>query len=147
TVERFSKPTNFWRRYGDELTRSERVRIVRDVPVVHIQLAGDGNAVDWIEVAAPDGRRTKLRGRSYVLALGGLETTRLLLASNNVCPSGIVNHSGHLGRNYMSHLCATSVTISFAGPPDGIAYDYVQDDEGIYVRRRLWLSEAAQREF
>ena len=47
----------------------------------------------------------------------------------------------------MSHLCATSGTISFAGPPDGIAYDYAQDAEGIYVRRRLWLTEKAQRDF
>jgi choline dehydrogenase-like flavoprotein len=147
TVERFSKPTNFWRRYGDELTRSDRVRIVKNAPVVHIQLTGDGNAVDWIEVAAPDGSRTKLRGVSYVLALGGLETTRLLLASNDVQPGGIGNHSDHLGRNYMSHLCATSGTISFTGPPDGIAYDYARDAEGIYVRRRLWLTEKAQRDF
>ena len=147
TVERFSKPTNFWRRYGEELTRSDRVRIVRDAPVAHIQLTGDGNSVDWIEVAAPDGSRTTVRGRSYVLALGGLETTRLLLASNDLRQAGIGNDSDHLGRNYMSHLCATSGTISFAGPPDGVAYDYAQDDEGIYVRRRLWLSEAAQREF
>jgi hypothetical protein len=147
TVERFSKPTNFWRRYGEELTRSDRVRIVKDAPVVHIQLAADGNSVDWIEVASPDGSRTKVRGRSYVLALGGLETTRLLLASNDVRQAGIGNDSDHLGRNYMSHLCATSGTISFAGPPDGVAYDYARDAEGIYVRRRLWLTERAQRDF
>jgi choline dehydrogenase-like flavoprotein len=147
TVERFSKPTNFWRRYGDELTRSAKVKIVKDAPVVHIQLAEDGRSVDWIEVASPDGTRLKVLGRSYVLALGGLETTRLLLASNDVRPAGIGNHSDHLGRNYMSHLCATAGTISFAGPPDGVAYDYARDDEGIYVRRRLWLTERAQRDF
>jgi choline dehydrogenase-like flavoprotein len=147
TVERFSKPTNFWRRYGKELTRSAQVRIVKGAPVVHIQLTEDGKSVDWVEVASPDGTRTKLRGRSYVLALGGLETTRLLLASNDMRPAGVGNDSDHLGRNYMSHLCATSGTISFAGPPDGIAYDYEQDAEGIYVRRRLWLTEKAQRDF
>ena len=147
TIERFSKPTNFWRRYGEEFTRSGRVRVVKDAPVAHIQLTVDGNSVDWIEVAGPDGSRTKIRGRSYVLALGGLETTRLLLASNNVRSAGVGNHGDHLGRNYMSHLCATSGTISFAGPPDGIAYDYAQDAEGIYVRRRLWLTERAQRDF
>lgn len=147
TIERFSKPTNFWRRYGEELTRSDRVKIVKDAPALHIQLAANGNSVDWIEVAAPDGGRIKVRGRSYVLALGGLETTRLLLASNDVRPAGIGNDSDHLGRNYMSHLCATAGTISFAGSPDGVAYDYARDDEGIYVRRRLWLTEKAQRDF
>jgi choline dehydrogenase-like flavoprotein len=147
TIERFSMPTNFWRRYGEELTRAPNVRIVKDAPVVHIQLAADGNSADWIEVASPDGSRNRVRGRSYVLALGGLETTRLLLASNDVRPSGIGNDSDHLGRNYMSHLCATSGTISFAGPPDRVAHDYALDPDGIYVRRRLWLTEKAQRDF
>ncbi|HEY6632990.1 MAG TPA: GMC family oxidoreductase [Rhizobiaceae bacterium] len=147
TIERFSKPTNFWRRYGEELARSERVRVVKDAPVVYVQLTRDGNSVDWIEVAARDGSRLKVQGRSYVLALGGLETTRLLLACNDVASAGIGNHADRLGRNYMSHLCATAGTISFAGPPEGVAYDYARDSDGIYVRRRLWLTETAQRDF
>ncbi len=147
TIERFSKPTNFWRRYGEDLTRMPNVRIVKDAPAIRIQLTSDGNAVDAIEVAGPDGGRLAIRGRSYVLALGGLETTRLMLASDDVRPDGIGNESGQLGRNYMSHLCATVGTISFAGPPDRIAYDYAQDADGIYVRRRLWLTEKAQRDF
>lgn len=147
TVERFSKPTNFWRRYGAELAHSPDVRVVKDAPVVHIRLSQDGGSVEWVEVAGPDGSRNKVRASAYVLALGGLETTRLLLASNDVRPAGIGNHSGHLGRNYMSHLCATAGTISFAGPPDAIAYDYARDADGVYVRRRLWLTEKAQRDF
>lgn len=146
TVERFSKPTNFWRRYGAALTSMPNVRIVKDAPVVAIRLAPDGGVVEAIEVAEPDGNRFTVRGRSYVLALGGLETTRLLLASNDVRPHGVGNDSGQLGRNYMSHLCATVGTISFAGPPENIAYDYARDAQGIYVRRRLWLTEKAQRE-
>ena len=147
TIERFSKPTNFWRRYGEELTRLPNVRIVKEAPAVHIQLTRNGSAVESVEIATPDGGRIKVRGRSYVLALGGLETTRLMLASNDVRPGGIGNDSDQLGRNYMSHLCATVGTISFVGPPDGVAYDYAQDADGIYVRRRLWLSEKAQRDF
>jgi len=147
TIERFSKPTNFWRRYGEDLTRMPNVRIVKHAPVVHIQLASDGKSVDWVEVAEPGGSRLRVHGRSFVLALGGLETTRLLLASNDVQSAGIGNDHDLLGRNYMSHLCATVGTVSFAGPPDRIAYDYAQDPDGIYVRRRLWLTEKAQRDF
>ena len=146
TVERFSRPTNFWRRYGAELARSERAKVFRNAPVTRIQLAADGNSVEWLDVAGPDGARRRITARTYVLALGGLETTRLLLASNDVRPDGIGNDSGQLGRNYMSHLCETVGTVTFAGPPEGIAYDYVQDREGIYLRRRLWLTDRAQRE-
>jgi len=147
TVERFSKPTNFWRRYGEELRNAPNVIVVKDTPVTRVQLARDGNSVAHVEVSAPDGKRVAVRGDSFVLALGGLETTRLMLASSDVRPDGVGNDSGHLGRNYMSHLCATVGTLSFNGPPDGIAYDYARDDDGIYVRRRLWLTEQAQREF
>jgi choline dehydrogenase-like flavoprotein len=147
TVERFSKPTNFWRRYGAALTSMPNVRVVKDAPVVKIRLAPDGGAVEAIEVAEPDGSRFTVRGRSYVLALGGLETTRLMLASNDSRPDGVGNDSGQLGRNYMSHLCATVGTISFTGSPESIAYDYAKDAGGIYVRRRLWLTEKAQHEF
>ncbi len=147
TIERFSKPTNFWRRYGDDLVRAPNVRIVKDAAAVQVQLRSDGNAVDWLDVAGPDGVRAKVRGGAYVLALGGLETTRLLLASNDVMPAGIGNAADQLGRNYMSHLSATVGTVCFAGPPNGVAHDYARDGDGIYVRRRLWLTEQAQREF
>ena len=38
--------------------------------------------------------------------MGGLETTRLLLASNDVLPGGVGGGSDQLGRYYMSHLAA-----------------------------------------
>ena len=147
TIERFSRPTNFWRRYGAELETSENAAVFLDSPATRIQLNRDGKTIDGIEVAGPDGTRKTVRGSRYVLALGGLETTRLLLASNDVRPDGIGNERGHLGRNYMSHLCTTAGAITFSGPPDKVAYDYARDDGGIYVRRRLWLTEKAQREF
>lgn len=147
TIERFSKPTNFWRRYGDELARMPNVRIVKEAPAVHIQLGPDADEVMAIEVAEPDGSRFLVPGRTFVLALGGLETTRLMLVSDDICPEGVGNDHDQVGRYYMSHLCATVGTVSFAGPPERIAYDYDRDADGIYLRRRLWLTEKAQRDF
>ena len=147
TVERFSKPTNFWRRHGEALTRAGDVSVFLNASVTAVRLRADGGAVDRIEVTMPDGARHDVRARRYVLALGGLETTRLLLASNDVKPAGIGNDHDHLGRNYMSHLCTTAGHIAFAAGRRDIAYDYERDGEGIYLRRRLWLNEAAQREF
>ena len=146
TIERFSKPTNFWRRYGAELETLRTCHDLQDSPATRIQLNRDGKSVDGIEVAGPDGSAEEVRGPRYVLALGGLETTRLLLASNDVRPDGIGNDSGHLGRNYMSHLCTTAGAITFSGPPDS-RLRLCPDADGIYVRRRLWLTEKAQREF
>jgi nucleoside-diphosphate-sugar epimerase/choline dehydrogenase-like flavoprotein len=144
TVERFSRPTDFWARYGPALTASD-VRVVIEAAVTAIRLSPDGSQVDHLEVRGGDTVR-RVRARTYVLATGGLETARLLLASNDVLPAGIGNAGGWLGRGYMCHLAATFGEVRFTGPPRSIGFDYERDPDGIYIRRRIALTEAAQRE-
>lgn len=143
-LERFSKPTDFWRRFGGDLTQAENVNVVMNAPVTGVRLTADGSAVDHVEVASPDGARLQIRGRRVVVAMGGLESVRLLLASNDVRPAGVGNDNDQLGRNYMSHLAATSGTVTFSGPADSIRWNYQKDADGIYVRRRLAISGDAQ---
>ncbi len=143
TVERFSRPTDFWARCGKSLA-SNGVRVIAESPVTAIRLGPDGRHVDHIEVREGDERR-KLRARTYVLAMGGLETARLLMASNDVLAAGIGNGGGWLGRGYMCHLAATFGEVRLSGPPRTIGYGYERDSDGIYLRRRIALSEAAQR--
>lgn len=142
-VERFSKPTDFWRRYGEDLRASPHATIALNASVTGVRLRADGGAVDHIEVVDAKGRRRKVTARRYVLAAGGLETVRLLLASNDVKPAGIGNDHDQLGRGYMSHTAATSGYVTFNAPP---AFDYERDGEGIYLRRRLWITGETQRQ-
>ncbi|MBB2964905.1 GMC oxidoreductase [Methylobacterium sp. R2-1] len=147
TIERFSKPTNVWRRHGRALTQAPDVHLVLNATVTAMRLRPDARTVSHLEVRGPDGTERRVRARATVLALGALETARLLLASNDVRTAGIGNEHDHVGRNYMSHLCTTAGTLTFAGRGTDIAYDYERDADGIYVRRRLWLNEEAQRTF
>lgn len=142
-LERFSKPTNFWSRLGDDLTASPRVQVLLNAAVTGMRLGPDGVSVDHAETVDRLGVKRRITARRYVLAAGGLETVRLLLASNDVKPGGIGNDHDQLGRYYMSHTAATSGYVTFNSPP---AFDYERDAEGVYVRRRLWITEAAQRE-
>ena len=144
TIERFSRPTNFWTRYGRELTAATNVRIVTRAPVTAIRLTPEGDRVDHLEVRGP-GTTWPVRARAYVLAAGGLETARLLLASDDVLPDGPGNTGGWLGRGYMCHLAASFGTAHFTGPARSIGFDYERDAEGIYIRRRLAPTPAAQR--
>lgn len=146
TIERFSRPTNFWTRYGEQLTRAANVRVITHAPVTAVRLAHDGNSVDHLEVATPNGTRWPVRARAYVLAAGGLETARLLLASDDVVRHGPGNAGGWLGRGYMCHLAATFGMAHFTGAPNSIGFDYERDAEGIYIRRRLAPTPAAQRQ-
>jgi nucleoside-diphosphate-sugar epimerase/choline dehydrogenase-like flavoprotein len=144
TVERFSRPTDFWTRYGERLARGG-VRVMSGAAVTAVRLNAGGDHVDHLEVRCGDVLR-RVRAGTYVLAMGGLETTRLLMASNDVLPDGIGNAGGWLGRGYMCHLAATFGEVTLSGPPRSIGFDYQRDAEGIYLRRRIALTEAAQRE-
>lgn len=145
-LERFSRPTNFWTRFGAALTAATDVHLAVDTPALAVRLAADGSTVDHLEVAAAGGGRQRLSARRYVLALGGLETVRLLLASRDVKPAGVGNDHDQLGRYYMTHLAAAAGRIAFSGPPSAVLHNYERDADGTYVRRRLAIRAEAQRD-
>ena len=145
TVERFSRPTHFWRRYGTALTSARNVDVVSEAAVTAIRLTPAGDHVDHVVVHRRNGVTRRARARQYVLAMGGLETTRLLLASNDILPEGIGNAGGWLGRGYMCHLAGNFGEVRFHGDPRAIGFDYERDVDGIYTRRRLAVSAEAQR--
>jgi choline dehydrogenase-like flavoprotein len=143
-LERFSRPTDFWRRFGAQIAAAPRAGLIKNAAVTAVRLTPDGRQVDHLDLRDPEGAAFPLRARRYVLAAGGLESVRLLLASNDVMPDGVGGGSGALGRYYMSHLAATAGRIVFNRPQD-VAFDYETDIDGIYVRRRIALTSAAQR--
>jgi choline dehydrogenase-like flavoprotein len=145
TIERFSRPTDFWKRFGAELASSSYVHVLPQTRLAAIKLEPNGANVRAVVVIDKCGRRIEARASNYVLALGGLETTRALLTSNDVKPAGIGNDFDQLGRYYMSHLCTNGGIVDFSPSAASLACDYDRDKEGIYVRRRLWLTEKAQR--
>ena len=81
----------------------ERVRVYLGANVTRIALEGDGQSVSSLDARTLDGKKITVRGAVYVLATGGIENVRLLLASNDVQASGIGNHSDWLGRCFQGH--------------------------------------------
>ena len=98
TIERFSRPTDFWKRFSDELSSSPRVHILPETRLAEIKLQRDGATVRGVVVIDKARRRLEARASNYVLALGGLETTRVLLTSRAVRPAGIGNDFDQLDR-------------------------------------------------
>ena len=145
TLERFSIPTDFGARYHARLAHSGNVRLLLHASVVALRTSPDGGAVDRLDVVGPGGRRLVVRAGQVVLALGGLETPRLLLASRGEYegghPDGIGNAHGQVGRHYMCHVAGTLGTLRPAAPA---WHGYDVSDDGVYCRRRLALTPAAQ---
>jgi choline dehydrogenase-like flavoprotein len=145
-LERSSRPTDFAKAYGQELERAPNIRLLLRAPVTAIRLGEAGRHVASVDLRDAAGRPFTIAPREVVVANGGLETVRLLLASRDVHPHGIGNHHDVLGRYYQAHLAGTIGTVSFDPARTAIWNGYDRDAEGVYVRRRLALTEAAQRE-
>ncbi|RVT94882.1 FAD-dependent oxidoreductase [Sphingomonas crocodyli] len=62
-----------------------------------------GKAIDRLDIVAPGGRRTQVHARAFVLAAGGIENPRLLLASQSVQRQGLGNGHDQVGRYFMEH--------------------------------------------
>ncbi len=92
-----------FQRWKDETLERENLRVILGANVSRIGLDPDGQRVDSLDVKTLDGKEFSVRGKTYVLATGGIENVRLLLASNDVTPEGIGNRSDWLGRCFQGH--------------------------------------------
>lgn len=100
SVYHYSPPTRFNLRYGADLDASNDVTVYLNAGVVDI-VEGGGEQVDRIEVGTLDGNRFFVESRVAVIATGGIENARLLLAANG--GRGIANGSDAVGRYFMEH--------------------------------------------
>lgn len=144
-LERFSCPSHFGIRYAKRLELAPGVKVLLGANCTGIHLQADGRAVHSIEVATLSGKRFSVKPRATVLAAGGLETARLLLASRDVTPAGIGNHHDVVGRYYMCHIAGNVGTLTVRGTPNGVRHGYELAPEGVYCRRRLSVTASEQR--
>ena len=144
-LERFSCPTHFGTRYARRLQLAPGVQVLLGANCTAVRLQADGQAVRGLEVATLAGTRFVVTPRAVVLAAGGLETARLLLASRDVTPAGVGNFHDVVGRYYMCHIAGNVGTLTVQGPTRNVRHGYEVAPEGIYCRRRLSVTAAEQR--
>ncbi|MEP6886481.1 MAG: GMC family oxidoreductase [Gammaproteobacteria bacterium] len=147
SLERFSCPTDFGARYGARLRSARNVRVILHANLTELHLNTAGGHLESATVRTVTERRFTVRARQFVLAAGGIEVARLLLASRDVQPQGIGNRHDVVGRYYMCHIAGTVGALSINRPLNAIWNGYDVSDEGIYCRRRIALTARAQRQF
>lgn len=103
TISQFSPPARFGKLYREQLKRSHRVRVYLYANATNIDTDRGAQNVTRIEVATLTGVRMDVSAKIYVLATGGIENARLLLASNKVQPGGLGNGNDLVGRFFMDH--------------------------------------------
>lgn len=143
-LEKWSPPTNFAKKYGPELSEASRCRILLHGQGVQIRLAENKNEIQEVEASSGNKKKFFVRAKFFVLACGGLENARLLLASNQILAAGIGNQEDQVGRYYQSHqfgVCGHAVLRE----PQKMVYDFERDRQGAYARRRFWMTAYGQQ--
>ena len=142
-LERWSQHPRLGKTYTKQLRTEPNIDLRLTATAVGLTFRSDGR-VDTIEVRDAAGRPATIRVRNVVLAAGGLENTRLLLAARQDSPNRFGGEHSPLGRYYMGHLYGSSAEMVIAPALDrGI--DYFRDASGYYVRRRFTPSPDLQR--
>ena len=145
SLERFSCPTDFGRRYARRLQLAGDLKVLLGANCTAVRLAAGGQAVDELEVRTLAGRQFRVAVRAAVVATGGLETARLLLASRDVAPAGIGNEHDVVGRYYMCHIAGNVGNLTINGETRDVRHGYEVTPEGIYCRRRLAVAGSEQQ--
>ncbi len=144
-LERFSCPTNVGDRYKQRLLVAKDIDILLGANCTGIRLNQTGNHVDHLDIASLQGVKAMVRAKKIILATGGIETTRLLLNSNDVCKNGIGNEHDLVGRYYQCHIAGNLGKLTVKGPTNVVRHGYEISPEGIYCRRRFALTAETQK--
>ena len=99
----YSEPRRFGPHYREALEHAENIGVYLNANLVDIQLAESGHTVERVICATLDGTRFEVRASQFVLAMGGIENARMLLASRGQNSAGVGNDHGLVGRYFMEH--------------------------------------------
>ena len=113
TVSQFSPPTRFGKVYRAQLLHSKTVRAYLYANVVEIETDGEAKTVRRVRVETLSGKKMTVAAKHFVLATGGIENARILLASNRVQAAGLGNGRDLVGRFFMDHPRLQSGMVHF----------------------------------
>ena len=139
-------PTAFGHRYADDLKRIPNLKLMLNANVTGLQLAHDVRWVDRLDVATLSGNKFTVRPRHIVVACGGIENARLLLASNDVIAAGVGNQNDLVGRFFADHAIPrdTATLVVFGGEIAGF-YKAAENARGAHFRATLSPTETFRR--
>lgn len=95
---------DFGQAYAARLGTAANMAILLNATATRLVLDDGLERVSGVTVRAADGRVRTIRAATVVLAAGGIENARLLLASNEQVAAGIGNGHDLVGRHFMEHL-------------------------------------------
>jgi choline dehydrogenase-like flavoprotein len=140
----FSAPARFGRLYEQEFKKAPNITTYLYSTAVELESDESQSTISGLRAASLDGSTFRIVANEYVLAGGGIENARIMLASGNKERGGIGNDHDLVGRFFQEH---PRMYDRFALPEDsdGLA-SHVRGAAGTLHFSRLGLSDAVQND-
>ncbi|WP_116364534.1 GMC oxidoreductase [Parahaliea mediterranea] len=121
---RFSPPTRFGTRYYNDINQQDNLTCLLHANLTRLDRAGE--RITQAEVKPLDGAAALITAEHFVLAMGGLETTRHLLnLRGEAAADGEGIFSDHLGRYFADHYGPRAGNLL---APEGLKYHRFSND-------------------
>lgn len=108
-----TSPTHFGVAYREDLKNQENTKVFLHANLVDIETSPDGDLVNKVHIGVLEGPRFSIGLRHLVLAMGGIENARMLLASNSVHANGVGNQNDLVGRFFNEHCMMEGGAVFF----------------------------------
>lgn len=141
-LERWSGEPNAWATHAAAVLSHPNITLLSGWTCTGFQQSGEHGHVlnaSFAASASPDTHRTIL-ARHFVIACGGVESTRLILHTMQTKPGLRLEGARHVGKYYMGHPSGKIADIQLYGDPQATLYGFERDGES-YVRRRLTFTD------
>jgi choline dehydrogenase-like flavoprotein len=140
----YSPPTRFGETYRDEVGKAANVTTYLNSNVLEIVPNAGADRIERLAVATLGGNRFEIRPRICILATGGIENARLLLASDSVQRAGLANGRDLVGRYFMEHVTPPGQVAAIAATDETLIpfyYTHTPTVGGVSMRAVLMPSD------
>ena len=147
TMSQYAPRYPFTQEYPEALRQTPNITTILYANVVEIETDETTQTVTRLRVASSPTKQFSLKAKVFILAAGGMENARLLLASNRQQASGLGNQNDQVGRFFMDRpiLSCTLVPDSPKIFDQTALYDIYQT-KGVPVMARVQLTQALMRQ-
>lgn len=97
------RATRFGQAFGPALHSAKDLTIYYGANVTEVVSSREGTSIQSLRASTLSGKQFTVKARYWVIAAGGIENARLLLASRSVQPAGLGNQHDQVGRYFMEH--------------------------------------------
>lgn len=139
SIERWSMPTRFGKRYRNDLENFKNVTVLEGFQAESFSSPNSMGEVDTLHLVIGDSKKI-IHSKQFVISCGTQETTRLLLKNLSLFKL-IGDVPSALGKYYQGHVSGKIASVVFNGDPKKTDYGFLKDNDNIYMRRRFQFTK------